>query len=62
MILSKLILGRRYRQCFLLDKSCRKMYTIFSAVLRQQRKSDAMTYFVTQLAAPSIIKHVRHPT
>jgi hypothetical protein len=37
--------GRRYRQCFLLDKSCGKMYTISSAVLRQQRKSDVMTYF-----------------
>jgi hypothetical protein len=34
----------RYRQCFLLDKSCRKMYTIFSPVLRQQRKSDVMTH------------------
>jgi hypothetical protein len=32
----------RYKQCFLLDKSCR---TIFSAVLRQQRKSDVMTSF-----------------
>jgi hypothetical protein len=32
--------GRRYRQCFLLDKSCRKMCTIFSVMLRQQRKSD----------------------
>jgi hypothetical protein len=28
-----------------LDKSSRKMYTIFSAVLRQQRKSDVMTSF-----------------
>jgi hypothetical protein len=41
--------GRRYRQCFLLDKSCRKMsgkmHTIFSAVLRQKRKSDVMTSF-----------------
>jgi hypothetical protein len=37
--------GCRYRQCFLFDKSCRKMYTIFSAVLRQQRKSDVMTSF-----------------
>jgi hypothetical protein len=37
--------GRQYRQCFLLDKSCRKMHTIFSAVLRQQRKCDVMTYF-----------------
>jgi disks large protein 1 len=27
-----------YIQCFLLDKFCRKMYTIFSAVLHQQRK------------------------
>jgi hypothetical protein len=35
--------GHRYRQCFLLDKPCRK--TIFSAVLRQQRKSDVMTSF-----------------
>jgi hypothetical protein len=35
--------GRRYRQRFLLDKSCRKMCTIFSAVLRQQRTSDVMT-------------------
>jgi hypothetical protein len=37
--------GRRYRQCFPLDKSCRKMYTIFSAVLRQQGKSDVITSF-----------------
>jgi hypothetical protein len=37
--------GRRYRQCFILDKSCRKMYTIFSAVQRKQRKSDVMTCF-----------------
>jgi hypothetical protein len=37
--------GCRYRQCLLLDKSCRKMHTIFSAVLRQQKKSDVMTYF-----------------
>jgi hypothetical protein len=28
-----------------LDKFCRKMYTIFSTVLRQQRKSDAMMSF-----------------
>jgi hypothetical protein len=45
--------GRQYRQCFLLDKSCRKMYTIFSAVLRQQRKSDVMTSF--GLSARSVI-------
>jgi hypothetical protein len=37
--------GRRYRQCCILYESCRKMYTIFSAVLRQQRKSDVMTSF-----------------
>jgi hypothetical protein len=30
---------------FFLEKSCRKMYTIFSAVQRQQRKSYVMTYF-----------------
>jgi hypothetical protein len=30
---------------FFLEKSCRKMYTIFSAVQRQQRKSDVMTAF-----------------
>jgi hypothetical protein len=30
---------------FLLDKSCRKMLTFFSAVLHQQRKSDVMTSF-----------------
>jgi hypothetical protein len=30
---------------FFLEISCRKMYTIFSAVQRQQRKSDVMTYF-----------------
>jgi hypothetical protein len=35
----------RYRQCFLLGKSCRKMYTILLAVLRQQSKSHDMTYF-----------------
>jgi hypothetical protein len=37
------ICWRRYTQCFLLDKSCRKMYTIFSTVLRQLMKSDVMT-------------------
>jgi hypothetical protein len=30
---------------FFLEKSCRKMYTIFSAVQHQQRKSDVMTSF-----------------
>jgi hypothetical protein len=30
---------------FFLEKSCTKMYTIFSAVQRQQRKSDIMTSF-----------------
>jgi hypothetical protein len=30
---------------FFLEKSRRKMYTIFSAVQRQHRKSDVMTYF-----------------
>jgi hypothetical protein len=30
---------------FVSEKSCRKMYTIFSAVQRQQRKSDVMTSF-----------------
>jgi hypothetical protein len=30
---------------FFLEKSCRKMYTVFSAVQRQQRKSDVKTYF-----------------
>jgi hypothetical protein len=30
---------------FFLEKSCRKMYTIFSAVQRQQRKSDITTSF-----------------
>jgi hypothetical protein len=30
---------------FFLEKSCRKMYTIFSAVQHQQRKSDVITYF-----------------
>jgi hypothetical protein len=30
---------------FILEKSCRKMYTIFSAVQRQQRNSDVMTSF-----------------
>jgi hypothetical protein len=30
---------------FFLEKSCRKMYTIFSAVQRQERKSDVMTSF-----------------
>jgi hypothetical protein len=37
--------GCRYRQCFPSDKSCRKMYMIFSAVLCQQRKRDAITSF-----------------
>jgi hypothetical protein len=30
---------------FFLEKSCRKMYAILSAVQRQQRKSDVMTSF-----------------
>jgi hypothetical protein len=30
---------------FFLEKSCRKMHMIFSAVQRQQRKSDVMTSF-----------------
>jgi hypothetical protein len=30
---------------FFLKKSCRKMYTIFSAVQRQRRISDVMTSF-----------------
>jgi hypothetical protein len=30
---------------FFLEKSCKKMYAIFSAVQRQQRKSDVMTSF-----------------
>jgi hypothetical protein len=30
---------------FFLEKSCRKMNTIFSAVQRQQRKSDVMMFF-----------------
>jgi hypothetical protein len=30
---------------FFFEKSCRKMYTMFSAVQRQQRKSDVMTSF-----------------
>jgi hypothetical protein len=30
---------------FVLDKSCTKMYTIFSAVQRQHTKSDVMTCF-----------------
>jgi hypothetical protein len=30
---------------FFLEKYCRKMYTIFSAVQRQQRKSDVMMSF-----------------
>jgi hypothetical protein len=34
-----------YRQCFVLDKSCRKMYTIFSVLLYQQRKSVVMASF-----------------
>jgi hypothetical protein len=34
------------------------MYTIFSAVLRQQRKSDVMMYLGSPLAAPSIMKQV----
>jgi hypothetical protein len=38
--------GCRYRQCFRFGKiAYRKMYTIFSAVQRQQRKSDVMTSF-----------------
>jgi hypothetical protein len=30
---------------FFLEKSCRKMYMIFSAVQRQQRESDVITSF-----------------
>jgi hypothetical protein len=50
---SRYLIVRRYRQCFILDKSCGKMYPIFSAVLRQQRKSDVMVYF--GLAARSTV-------
>jgi hypothetical protein len=41
---------------FFLEKSSRKMYTIFSVVQRQQRKSDLMTFLVSPPAAPSIIR------
>jgi hypothetical protein len=44
----KLLISHQFLQgrwCFLLDKLSRKMFTIFSAVLRQQRKSDVMTSF-----------------
>jgi hypothetical protein len=45
---------------FFLEKSCRKIYTIFSAV-RQQRKSDVMTSFgLTPPTAPTIITQVPH--
>jgi hypothetical protein len=37
--------GSEKVQVLFLEKSCGKMYTIFSAVQRQQRKSDVMTYF-----------------
>jgi hypothetical protein len=45
----------RYRQLFILDKPLEKCTRFFSAVLRQQRESDVMTYFGSPLAAPSII-------
>jgi hypothetical protein len=38
-------ISARRRKCFLWDNSCGKTYTILSAVLRQQRKSDVMTSF-----------------
>jgi hypothetical protein len=42
---------------FFLEKSCRKIYTVFSTVQRQQRKSDVMTSFgLFWPAAPSIIR------
>jgi hypothetical protein len=37
--------GQPVGNVFFLDKSCTKMHTIFSAVLRQQRKSDIMMSF-----------------
>jgi hypothetical protein len=44
---------------FFLEKSCRKMYTIFSAVQRQQRKSDVMTSFVLT-ACSAVYYQVTH--
>jgi hypothetical protein len=47
------------RQCFLLDKSGRKMCTIFSAVLRRNRgKVTSWRLLGTPLAALSVIKQV----
>jgi hypothetical protein len=46
---------RQYSQCSF-DKSCRKLYTIFSAVLRQQRKSVVRRRLGSPLAAPSIMQ------
>jgi hypothetical protein len=43
----------RIDNVYFLEKSCRKMYTIFSAVQRQRRKGDVMTSF--GLAACSAI-------
>jgi hypothetical protein len=37
--------GRRYRQCFLLDKSCRKMYT------------NLQRCYVSGHSAPSAVYH-----
>jgi uncharacterized protein (DUF2461 family) len=45
--------GRRYRRCFRLDRSRRKMNTNFSAVLRQQRKSDVMMSWYLKADIPS---------
>jgi hypothetical protein len=52
--------GRRHRQCFLVDKSCTKMCTIFSPAFRQQRKSAVVTSFGCPLAATSIREQVFH--
>jgi hypothetical protein len=44
--------GRRHRQCFLMDKSCRKMYTILYV---NRVKVTSWRLLVASLAAPSII-------
>jgi hypothetical protein len=53
--------GRRYRQCFHLDKSSRKMYTVYFVVLRQPRKSDVMMSFGHYSVRSAVYYKARSP-
>jgi hypothetical protein len=52
--------GRQHRQCFLLNKSCRKSTQSFPRCYVNRGKVTSWRRLVTPLAAPSIIKKVLH--